>query len=133
MKFGFAQYFSVDRVGRSGGLAIFWKQHVACEIMNYSRNHIDVLFLDNDIASWRLTCFYGYPERSRRSLSWDLIRSLTSSSQLPWCIYGDFNDLLYPSDKKGSLLHPTHLLEGFQATINDCMLTEIDLKGGNFT
>lgn len=34
IKFGFAQCFAVDRVGRSGGLAIFWKRHVACEVVS---------------------------------------------------------------------------------------------------
>lgn len=75
IKFGFANCFSVDRVGRSGGLAVFWKHNVDCGIASYSNNHIDLEFKDDNVVSWRLTCFYGYPERSRRKESWDLIRS----------------------------------------------------------
>lgn len=101
IKFGFAQCFSVDRIGRSGGLAVFWKSHVECQIAGYSQNHIDLQFLNNNVVTWRLTCFYGYPERSRRKNSWDLIRQIAGMSQLPWLIFGDFNDLLSKEDKWG--------------------------------
>lgn len=46
---------------------------------------------------------------------------------------GDFNDLLFQSDKSGVHNHPQHLLEGFGETIEDCGLIEIDLRGGSFT
>lgn len=52
---------------------------------------------------------------------------------LPWCILGDFNELLYQSDKRGKHIHPEYLLEGFRKAIEDSMLTEIDLNGGLFT
>ena len=48
-------------------------------------------------------------------------------SSIPWCIMGDFNDLLYAADKKGKNPHPQYLLDGFKSTIEDSMLVEIDL------
>lgn len=45
----------------------------------------------------------------------------------------DFNDLLYNADKKGKHLHPRALMEGFRSTLDDSMLSEIDLSGGLFT
>ncbi|XP_074378321.1 uncharacterized protein LOC141719854 [Apium graveolens] len=133
VKYGFSQCFSVDRVGRSGGLAIFWKHNVACEVVGYSQNHVDVNFIENNAAIWRLSCFYGFPERERRKHSWDLIRRLAGVSQIPWCIIGDFNDLLYSSDKWGNLPHPQSLMDGFRAAIDDCFLSELDLSGGKYT
>lgn len=61
--------------------------------------------------------------------SWNLIRSLHSRSSHPWCILGDFNDLLVASDKHGRVPHP----QCFKETISDCGLAEVDLVGGNFT
>lgn len=133
VKFGFFQCFSINRVGRSGGLAIFWKHNVSCEVSGYSQNHIDVVFNENNAASWRLSCFYGYPERSRRKNSWDFIRLLASISPLPWCILGDFNDLLYSADKMGVVPHPQNLMEGFRKAIDDCLLSELNLHGGKYT
>lgn len=83
MKFGFSNCFSVDRVGRSGGLAIFWHSRVECRIFGYSQNHIDLMFEENGSESWRLSCFYGFPVRSRRRESWNLIRRLSKLSIVP--------------------------------------------------
>lgn len=95
----FDHCFSVDKVGRSGGLAIFWNNTFHCEIINYSRNHIDVVVLESNVRAWRLFCFYGFPERDKQKESWDFLRTLAGQSSLPWCILGDFNNLLYTSDK----------------------------------
>ncbi|XP_074377104.1 uncharacterized protein LOC141718624 [Apium graveolens] len=59
------------RVGRSGGLVVLWKQASQCQVDSYSSHHIDMLFILADI------------------------------SNIPWCIWGDFNDLMAASDKKG--------------------------------
>jgi len=51
-----------------------------------------------------LTCYYGFLERARQRDAWDLLRALRNMSSLPWCIIGDFNDLLSQQDKAG--IHP---------------------------
>lgn len=65
-KFGFADFFAVNRVGRGGGLAIMWRHTVECRVLHHSNNHIDVHFFENNIPVWRLSCYYGFPERVRR-------------------------------------------------------------------
>ncbi|GAU35453.1 hypothetical protein TSUD_364090 [Trifolium subterraneum] len=78
----------VDVEGRSGGLAVLWKGSSNCSILNYTRNFINLLVEDEQRGEWRLTCYYGYPERSRRSSAWDLLRELGNMPSLPWCIIG---------------------------------------------
>lgn len=133
IKFGFDHCFSVDRIGRGGGLAILWKQVAQCQVEGYSNNHIDMVFMENNSASWRLSCYYGFPERSKRREAWRLIQRLANISDIPWCIWGDFNDLLFATDKKGLNAHPQYLLVGFGKVIENCQLAEITLKGGKFT
>lgn len=41
--------------------------------------------------------------------------------------------MLYASDKKGKNKHPQSLLDGFRNAIEDSLLIELDLKGGDFT
>lgn len=105
-KLGFSNFFSVDRHGRGEGLAIFWRRNVVCSVFDSSQNHIDIHVKEPNNGVWRLTCFYGFPEREMRQASWDFLRLLASRSQLPWCIFRDFNDLLYSTDKKGKHPHP---------------------------
>lgn len=40
IKLGFANVFSVDRVGRSGGIVVFWNQKAECSVTGYSQNHM---------------------------------------------------------------------------------------------
>jgi hypothetical protein len=124
---------SIDVEGRSGGLSVMWKENLKCQIMNYSRNFINLIVSDGDKGEWRLTCYYGYPERGRRRQAWDLLRELRDMSALPWCIIGDFNDLLSQEDKQGQNLHPNWLCEGFRSAVGDCDLTDIHLDGYPFT
>lgn len=48
-------------------------------------------------------------------------------------VLGDFNDLLYSSDKKGAHPHPKYLLKGFSNAAEKCSLAELDLDGGCYT
>jgi exonuclease III len=87
----FNSCLSVDVEGRSRGLSVMWKDTIKCRVMNYSKNFINLVVEEDE---WRLTCYYGYPERGRRRQAWDLLRELQDMSDLPWCIIGDLNDLL---------------------------------------
>lgn len=44
IKFNFTNCFSVDHIGRCGGLAVLWKHHIDCNITGYSQNYIDIVF-----------------------------------------------------------------------------------------
>ncbi|GAU45339.1 hypothetical protein TSUD_84560 [Trifolium subterraneum] len=120
-------------LGRSGGLAILWNDKSRCKIINYCRNFINMEVDDMEKGVWRLTCYYGFPERGRRRHAWDMLRNLRNMSPLPWCIIGDFNDLLSQEDKLGNNPHPNWLFSGFRSAVNDCDLTDIQLEGHKFT
>jgi hypothetical protein len=124
---------SIDVEGRSGGLSVLWKDTIKCKVMNYSRNFINLVVEEKEEGEWRLTCYYGYPERGRRSQAWNLLRELRDMSDLPWCVIGDFNDLLSQEDKRGNHPHPNWLCNGFRTAVSDCDLTDIHLEGYPFT
>ncbi|KAK2373901.1 hypothetical protein QL285_074903 [Trifolium repens] len=54
-------------------------------------------------------------------------------SSIPWCIIGDFNDLLSQADKKGIHPHPNWLCVGFRQAVSDCDLSDIPIEGHPFT
>lgn len=94
VEIGFEDLFYVERVGLSGGLALFWKRNNSTNLLSFSRNHVDISVTVAGFSPWRMTCFYGFPERRRRENSWNLLRSLRPRSSLPWVVIGDFNDLV---------------------------------------
>jgi len=94
---GFASCFSVDCTGRSEGLAMFWRSSLNCNLINYSNNHINVEIIDPILGAWRLTGYYGYPNGERRRAAWNFLRNLSEQFAGPWCIFGDFNDIMNDS------------------------------------
>ncbi|XP_031094366.1 uncharacterized protein LOC115998845 [Ipomoea triloba] len=133
VKLGYEGLFYVDNVGLSGGLALLWRKNCTARLLSYSRNHVDVEVTIAGLESWRMTCYYGFPERSRRRDSWDLLRSLAGRSSLPWVVVGDFNDLLYQSEKRGGNPHLDALLRGFGEAMDDCSLAQLPMRGYQFT
>ncbi|VFQ90108.1 unnamed protein product [Cuscuta campestris] len=133
VKLGFEGLFYVDRVGLSGGLAFFWRRNNTARLHSFSRNHIDIGVNLPGLPPWRLTCFYGYPERVRHVASWNLLRDLSSSSSLPWVVIGDFNDLLFQHEKRGPSPHPDCLLQGFGDALENCGLEQVPFVGYPYT
>lgn len=95
IKLKYDNCFVVAAEGRSGGLALLWNRGLPIEVVWYSNHYIYAMVKGCGSApSWRVTGYYCHPERSRRRESWNLLRYLASRNNLPWVIFGDFNDLL---------------------------------------
>lgn len=75
------------------GIRILWKNSEFWSLVNFSTNFVklDVHYADKPV--WKLTAFYGCPERSRRRVSWDMLKSICAIVTSPWVYMGDFNDL----------------------------------------
>lgn len=83
----------VDRRGIEGGLALWWTEEVEIQILSYFDNHIDTRW-DGEIKQ-RITLFYGSPYIQKRINSWQLLRTLCQHSDLPWLVFGDFNEVCF--------------------------------------
>lgn len=53
----------------------------------YNDTEVEVDF----IGTWRLIGFYGDPNRSRRAFSWQLLKTLTSHSDILSCVPADID------------------------------------------
>ncbi|XP_074351494.1 uncharacterized protein LOC141690607 [Apium graveolens] len=97
----------MDAQGHSGGLALFWKNEGGCEVKG--------------------------GKREKRQESWNLLRELANKSDLPWCIIGDFNDMMSTDEKRGGRPHPFNLLQGFIEVVNECGLVDLGFVGEKYT
>ncbi|KEH38704.1 endonuclease/exonuclease/phosphatase family protein [Medicago truncatula] len=125
---GFDNCFVVSSIGRSGGLALFWQNSFNCIVLNYSNNHINVEVNDSSRGHWQLTGFYGFPESGRRRDSWNFLRSLSNDISLPWCILGDFNDILDVEEKRGGSVRARWLINGFRHAASDASLVDVFME-----
>uniref|UniRef100_A0A7N2LI42 DUF4283 domain-containing protein n=1 Tax=Quercus lobata TaxID=97700 RepID=A0A7N2LI42_QUELO len=90
----------VPSKGKSGGLALLWKEGVKLEVQTSSQSHVDMI-VDNgvNIGRWHLTGSYGNPDITKRHESWAKLKHLKGTSTLPWLEIGDFNEIMGLSEK----------------------------------
>lgn len=115
------------------GIALLWKNEGGIKIINSCNNFIDFEIMHDQVGRWRYTGYYGFPERSKQVVSWRMLRKLAEVSSLPWCIIGDFNDLMLTDEKIGGQKHPYALLAGFSKTVMDCGLSDLGYIGEKYT
>jgi len=130
---GYDCCFRVDRTGRGEGLALFWHNSLHCQLVDFSSNHITVEINDIALGTWRLTGYYGYPNGGRRTAAWNFLRQLSNQFIGPWCIFGDFNDILDASEKRGRTTRPPWLINGFRQAVIDSGLSDVPIEGYLFT
>ncbi|CAE6112536.1 unnamed protein product [Arabidopsis arenosa] len=69
---------TVIQEGRSGGLAIFWKDHIEIDILSADKNLLD-LKASSGSKSWFLSCVYGPPLLASRHLLWNKLSDIGST------------------------------------------------------
>ena len=125
--------FGVERHGHGGGLALLWDASLVVQIKSYSTYHIDAEVELLTGLRWRFTGFYGNPEVALRSRSWELLRQLNATSDLPWLIMGDFNEIMILEEQMGRLDRNLQQMASFREAILDCSLHDLGFQGPEFT
>lgn len=69
---GYDLVYTVNPIGRSGGLAVFWKQSVDIEVFSSDKNLIDLGVQIGD-KKFFTSCIYGHPKESKRHIVWKRI------------------------------------------------------------
>lgn len=54
-----------------------------------------------------------------------MLRQLAEASLLPWCIIGDFNDLMSYAEKRDGRRNPHALIDGFLDIVMECGLHDL--------
>ncbi|KAF7152227.1 hypothetical protein RHSIM_Rhsim01G0161700 [Rhododendron simsii] len=125
--------FWVDPIGLSGGLGIFWNDSVAFEVFKFGNFFVDMKVKCLSSFSWHLINVYLSPDDGVRFQQFhslfDHIRSLNSEVM----IWGDFNDVLDPNEKRGGIQRDRGSLVRFQSFLEDCGLADLGFTGYPFT
>ncbi|KAL0436253.1 UNVERIFIED_CONTAM: putative ribonuclease H protein [Sesamum radiatum] len=119
---------------KSGGLALLWDKSADVVVQSFSFHHIDVSVKSKDDGEWwRFLGIYGEPDIGKRDLTWQLLRRLHSQSVRAWLCAGDFNEILYQSEKEGGSSRPQWQLRNFRMALSDYDLSDIGFRGDPFT
>ncbi|KAL1162661.1 hypothetical protein V6Z11_A07G217700 [Gossypium hirsutum] len=113
---------AVDSEGKSGGLALLWKEGVNVSVQNYSKFHIESFVSMDDGEKFSL-----------RQQSWDMLRRVKSMVNEGWIVGGDFNTILNNSEKEGGRRKPGTLMDDFCDVLEELSLTDVKTLNGWFT
>ena len=80
---GFDHRWIVPRVGKGGGLVLYWKASINLKVEDSDRYYVDAVIDKNTENEWKLTGFYGEPDITRRHEAWAKLRALNSRPKKP--------------------------------------------------
>lgn len=133
-RLGFPNMLVVDCMGKSGGLALLWKENINVGIQNYSCRYINAkVFINSALGWWKLTGFYCQPKASKQREAWGLLRYLATMDPNPWICVGDFNEILFLFEKWGGNGRHWRLMDDFHSMLVDCDLVDLGYRGPKFT
>lgn len=109
--FGYGKLFTVEPLGLSGGLAVFWKECYKVNVLSLSSRVID-LKVKLGLLSFFITCVYGDPVRALRNKVWKSLAQMGSTRDDPWFLIGDFDELRSNAEKLGGTVRSDSTCSG---------------------
>ncbi|XP_042969164.1 uncharacterized protein LOC122301866 [Carya illinoinensis] len=71
-------------------------------------------------------------QRLQKHLSWELLKTINDGTE-PWCIIGDFNEILFQHEKSGGRARPENQMISFRNAVDQNNLTDLGHKGVAYT
>ena len=110
----------VLRVGRSGGLVLYWRSSINLSIEGSDKYYIDAVIDKDQESEGRLTGFYGELETARRSEAWEKLKNLSTRRERPWLCCGDFNEIIRLDEKLGGANRSHNQMQLLREVIDEC-------------
>lgn len=131
---GFASSLKVDARGFSGGLWCLWR--TSCppiQVHSTSNFCIHLHVQANTPNHWFLSTVYASPRPYQRLEVWNELVDFHASILGPWCLAGDFNQVVYDWENQGGGPINAPARDAFSSCINSCHLLDLGFKGHPFT
>src|ERR1044072_7911476 len=104
------------------------------EILDSNQNFIHTHIEDKiNEQAWFCTFVYANPNFSQRRHLWSRLLTLYTSLNAPWCLCGDFNEVLSQFEKDGIRPQQRIRLDLVRDFLDDAELVDLELKGNRFT
>ena len=126
--FGYDNLVTVDPVGRSGGLALYYNNDYQVKVIYSSHRMIDMeaVALGKTVF---LTFVYGDPVTDLREQVWERLTRYGLSRSDPWFIICDLNEITGNHEKEGGPLRSAASFVPFNNMIRNSGLLEFPAKG----
>ena len=125
---GFDHLFTVEPLGLSGGLALFFMDDFQVNVLFSNNRMIDIEAIIDGIKVY-MTFVYGDPVLERRDQVWERLTRFSTTRNGPWFMIGDFNEITCHNEKEGGRQRPDTSFLPFKQMLNDCGRLEFPFTG----
>lgn len=133
-KMGLVEGARVEANGFSGGIWCLWRPSCPpMQLISSSRYYIHLRVNPQTPNCWVLSIVYASPHRIQREDTWQELIAFHGTISEPWCLVGDFNQILYTHEKEGGVPFSPVACSSFTNCINRCHLVDLGYKGHPFT
>ena len=126
-------FAALNAVGLSGGVLVMWDKSAYRLVSSFCGDFSITCILQTVESGfdWAFTGVYGPQARTDKLRFWEELRLIKDKWSGPWCVGGDFNEILYPHERSSGV-SPSNSIEEFHNFINSCALVDLPLQGGDF-
>ncbi|KAI9090316.1 hypothetical protein K1719_028651 [Acacia pycnantha] len=133
-KLGFDGLELVPSAGRSGGLVVVWKSsEIAVTVCGSGRQFMHLRCDCGGNVIFFLSVIYAVPCTVQKRILWEELERFASAVVEPWAVLGDFNDILFSSEKLGGSGVDDRRMRIFNDRIIRCKLGDLGASGPKFT
>ncbi|KAG6789217.1 hypothetical protein POTOM_005307 [Populus tomentosa] len=129
-------WYVVPSLGVSRGIICIWNPVSFCVSNCSVAMNGRILHVEGVFSRFNMKCLvsfmYAPNDGSLKKELWEYLANFKTSVSKPWCLAGDFNETLFPSDRKGGS-RISSAMKSFKNCIDCCELIELPLNGKKFT
>ncbi|OMO65780.1 reverse transcriptase [Corchorus capsularis] len=130
---GYQNSTRVDGLGFADGIWLLWNEEEVDVTVEHSNFQSITVNIRRKEGNLRLTTVYGSPTPSNREQLWDTLKELGESSNDPWVVGGDFNEIATASEKSNFKDSDCHRCRRMQEALQACNLIDLGFIGPKFT
>lgn len=117
-------------VGRSGGIALFWKESLLVDLITISNKVIDAAVREcPNSQPWRISFVYGDPRVEDRHLTWEFMKRIKYRSDKPWVMMGDFNECMWQFEHFSETKRSERQMDAFRDALATCDMHDLGFSG----
>ena len=131
-EFGYDNLFTVEPLGLSGGLALFYMNDSEVKVEFFNERMIDI---EAKIEGHKvfITFVYGDLVVEYREAVWERLMRISLQRSGPWLMVGDFNKIMSNSEKKGGRKRPESSFLPCKNMISACGMIDFPFSGNFFS
>ena len=130
----YLNWIALDAEGSAGGILLLWdKRRISLEDSVAGSFSVSCWFrMAEDGFQWVFSGVYGPIDKRYRESFWEELGSIRGLWDNPWCVGGDFNEILSPNERfRGGRI--SNSMRRFADVLNDLGLRDLPLQGGHYT